>query len=50
MSDILPFNHIVDDQYFQRCITMPMFDILFDVSRYDQGLYKYRSCEPFAPL
>ena len=40
LCDILPFNHIVDDQDFQRCITMPMFDILFDVSRYDNLIFK----------
>ena len=33
LCDILPFNHVIDDQDFQRCITLPMLDILFDVSR-----------------
>ena len=40
VCDILPFNHIVDDQDFQRCITLPIFDILFDVSQYDNLIFK----------
>ena len=40
LCDILPFNYIVDDQDFQRCITMLMFDILFDHSQYDNLIFK----------